>query len=176
MRNPLVLAVALVLLALAAPVQAQETPAPAQETPAPTNPAFEEMKTLVGEWQATVGGEQIRNSFRLVGGGTVLMHVETIPGDSDVVTMFYPVGGEVRADHYCAYRNQPRFTAKPSADLSVIRFEFREITNLSAPSAVYMHGTDWRFPDSDHLVQEWHGFKDGKEKGIIRLEFKRLKP
>lgn len=154
----------------------QTKPASGKTEPAanPPNIAFEKMKTLVGDWERVNGKIQLKNSFRLIGDGSALLHIETPEGEQEIVTIFYPVGPDVYADHYCYLKNQPRFVAKPSADPSVIKFEFRGITNLHAQTGdEHMHGTTWRLIDNNHLVQEWHLWKDGKQAKLVRLEFVR---
>ncbi len=104
------------------------------------------------------------------------MHLEKPEGRQEIITIFYPVGSELRGDHYCFMKNQPRYVALPSSDPNVIAFELRDITSLSAsPGGAHMHATTWRFIDADHLTQEWHVYANGKEARVNRLEFTRVK-
>lgn len=142
---------------------------------APKNAAFEKMKTLVGDWESKrPNGSILRNSFRIFGEGSALLHLEQPQGRQDVMTIFYPVGEELRGDHYCFMGNQPRYVAAPSSDPNVIAFEFRDITNASLEQP-HMHSSTWRFVDVDHLTQEWHVYINGKEARVNRLEFTRVK-
>ncbi len=167
--KPLLLA-ALFIVAGASGVFAQEP-----SKPAPTNPAFERMKTLVGVWERTNGEGRMLNTFRIFGEDCAILHVESFPGsnDQDIISVIYPVGAELRMDHYCYLRNQPRFVAKPQTDPNVIEFQMRDITNLAA-HAEHMNATTWRLTDADHLTQEWHRMKDGKDT-LVKLEFVRKK-
>ncbi len=141
---------------------------------APTNPAFEKMKTLVGVWERTNGKDRMLNTFHVFGEDSALLHVESFPdGGQDIISVIYPAGAELRMDHYCYLRNQPRFVAKPQTDPNVIEFEMRDITNLAA-HAEHMNATTWRFIDNNHLTQEWHRAQDGKEV-LVKLEFVRKK-
>lgn len=141
------------------------------------NAAFEKMKTLVGEWELTLPtGARMVNTFHVIGTGSAVLQVESRPDREDVVTVFYPVGAELRADHYCFLKNQPRFAASPGPDPNVISFEMRDITNLdSSPGGRHMHATTWRFIDASHLTQEWHLYENGREARVTRLEFTRAK-
>jgi len=141
------------------------------------NAAFEKMKTLVGDWvYVRPNGTRLLNTFRIFGEGSALLHLEKPEGRQEVITIFYPVGAELRGDHYCFMKNQPRYVAIPSSDPDVITFELRDITNLSAsPDEAHMHSTTWQFIDADHLTQEWHVFRNGKEARVNRLEFTRVK-
>lgn len=164
-------------------VRAQNVPAALQGSPATTahspteNAAFEKMKSLVGEWEyKRPNGSRLLNIFRIFGNGSALLHLEQSEGRQDVITIFYAVGSELRGDHYCFMKNQPRFVAVSSEDPNIITFELREITNLSAsPEEAHMHSTTWRFIDTDHLTQEWHMFRNGQEVRVNRLEFTRIK-
>jgi len=173
MRLTHVLALIFVLAGSSASAQT----APTVGAPAAPNAAFEKMKTLVGDWESKrPNGSVLRNSFRIFGEGSALLHLEKPEGRQEVITIFYPVGNELRADHYCFMKNQPRYVAKPSSDPNVIEFEFRDITNPHAsPRDAHMHATTWRFVDADHMVQEWHVWADGKEVKVNKLEFTRVK-
>ncbi len=146
--------------------------AQAPTQPAPNNALFEKMKMLVGVWEATYKNAPITNTFRVFGEDSAILHIESSPGDQDIVSVIYPVGAELRVDHYCYLRNQPRFVAKPQKDPNVIEFELRSITNLAFPGSAHMHATVWRFIDANHLTQEWHRMQDGKDT-VVRLEFVR---
>lgn len=175
--------VVLCLLTVLCTVRGQSEPAASQVKSSRVNQAdvanaaFEKMKTLVGEWQLTLPtGARMVNTFRVIGNGSAILQVESRPDRGDVVTVFYPVGADLRADHYCFLRNQPRFVARPGPDPNVIAFEIRDITNLaSSPEGRHMHATTWHFIDARHLTQEWHLYENGKEARVSRLEFTRAK-
>lgn len=168
------IALALLVVFLATGCFAQPRPKSARR-PNRTNPAFEKMKTLVGEWTATYDGAPMTNTFLLIANGSALLHVES-GGEQEVVTVFYPVGAQLRADHYCYLKNQPRFVARPSSDPNVISFAMTGISNIHAsPKNGHMHSSTWRFIDPDHLIQEWHYYENGKEAKLFRLEFTRVK-
>jgi hypothetical protein len=179
----LILGMAVCLTVASCSAQRQPVPAVKQgdalvteQTPG-ENAAFEKMKTLVGEWECQRPNQpRLLNTFRIFGEGSALLHLEKPEGRQERITIFYPVGAELRADHYCFMKNQPRFVARPSSDPTVITFELRGITNLSAsPQEGHMHATTWRFVDADHLTQEWHVYENGKEVRVSRLEFTRLR-
>jgi hypothetical protein len=132
------------------------------------NAQFEKMKTLVGDWEYKgPDGDRMVDTFRIFGEGSAILHLEKTAGRQDVITIFYPVGAELRGDHYCFMKNQPRYVASPSSDPSVITFKFRDITNLSASSQEgQMHSTTWRFVDADHLMQEWHLWENGRSASL----------
>ena len=137
---------------------------------------FEKIKLLAGEWEAPYDGKIMRGIFRVIGNGTAVLHTESWDGITDgAVTVIYPVGNELRADHYCDLENQPRYVATYSEDPNSISFKLKEVTNLSSPQAEYFHGVTWRFIDANHHIQDWEWFKDGKQKEMLRMEFTRTK-
>ncbi len=150
----------------------------ASHSPAATVAAFEKIKGLEGEWEAPLKGKQegkvMVNTFHVIGEGSAVVHGEWLDGKQLTTTIFYLVGPELRADHYCDLQNQPRFVVKPSADDSVLTFEIREITNLDAHPR-HFHSTAWHFLDATPLTQDWQIAENGKEPKMVRMEFTRKK-
>lgn len=137
---------------------------------------FARIKSLAGEWQAPLdeGGSMV-NIFRPFAYGTKVLAEEWENGKHITSTVFYMVGNQLHADHYCDYRNEPRYTLQSAAnDPRTIEFQFREATNLDA-FPVHFHSTTWRLVDSNHLVQVWYTEGDKKPVAPIRLAFTRTK-
>ena len=104
--------------------------------------------------------------------GTAILAEEWVGGQQITSTVFYMVGPELRADHYCDYLNQPRYVATPSADPAVVELEFREATNLDTHPR-HFHSTTWHLVDATHLTQDWNAEGGPKGKGTVHLEFVR---
>jgi len=152
------------------PVKAGEL---ADKTAQPGQVAFEAIKRLVGKWQAPMAGNKTMvDTFQPFAFGSAILAEEWLDGEQITSTVFYMVGSELRADHYCDYLNQPRYVAKASADPSIINFEFREATNLDAHPA-HFHGTRWHLTDATHMTQEWDVEGSKKGKSTIALNFVR---
>ena len=138
--------------------------------------AFEKLKSLEGDWAAPLTGKQVGktmvNTFHVIGEGSAVVHSEWLDGKQLTTTVFYLVGSDLRADHFCDYQNQPRYIGRPSADASVITFELRDITNLEAHPR-HFHSTTWHFLDATHLTQDWQIVEAGKEPKMVRMEFTR---
>jgi hypothetical protein len=65
-------------------------------------------------------------------------------------------GPQLRADHFCDYRNEPHYAVEASpADPDILNFEFRYATNLDS-HPVHFHSTTWKIQDKDHLIQDWY--------------------
>ena len=103
---------------------------------------------------------------------TAVLGEEWLNGKQITSTIFYVVNGELRADHYCDYKNQPRYTAVPALDPNVLDFEFREATNLDT-HPIHFHYTRWQVVDADHLVQDWYILGGKKPVSLAHMEFTR---
>lgn len=146
----------LILLTLAATMVAAARP---QDQKAPENSAFDQLKTLAGDWTATTveAGKEMTApvTFRLASGGSVLMS-DLAPGmPHEMITMFHRDGGDLLATHYCLTGNQPRMRAVASADPNVVAFELKDITNLPAPAAPHMVGVKFTLLDANHHTEDW---------------------
>lgn len=146
------------------------TPAEAQTTPGGV--AFEKIRGLVGEWHAPEGPDVMINIFRPMAFGSAILHEEWKKGEQLTATVFYLVGSELRADHFCDFKNQLRYVVKPSADSSALLFELRDATNLDVQPR-HFHSTIWRFVDATHHTQDWHMTGGDKPPRVAHLEFTR---
>lgn len=133
--------------------------------PANTNPQFDQMKTLDGDWEGTMveAGQTYpaRTSFRLVSDKSVLMNTLGAGSPHEMITMFHMDGNELMATHYCAAHNQPRFRAVSSSDLKTVDFDFKDATNVPA-GAGHMNHIRFIFVDPDHHIEEWSTIDNGK--------------
>ena len=142
-----------------------------------TNPAWEKMKSLVGEWEGTMAhGDMnmpVKVSYSLVSGGTSLMERMDAPDHSEMITMYYPDGSRVLMTHYCSEGNQPRMKATALAG-DTLAFDFVDATNVASPEAEHMRKLVVKFQDPDHFTQEWTHRKAGKEEtGVFKYARKK---
>jgi hypothetical protein len=144
----------------------------AEPSPQPTvgDQLFEKVMSLIGTWDAPLGEKVMTDTFKPFAFGTAVLGEEWLDGVQITSTIFYVVNGELRADHYCDYKNQPRYTAVPSVDANVLDFQFREATNLDT-HPVHFHGTQWHLVDATHLVQDWFVMGGKKPVSLAHLEF-----
>jgi hypothetical protein len=137
--------------------------------------AFRRLQGLAGEWQAPLPkGEVMTNIFRSIAFGTALLHEEWKNGEPLTATVFYVVGSELRADHFCDMGNQLRYVAARSADSGTLHFALREAFNLDT-HPMHFRSTTWQFIDSQHHVQDWESVRPGHEPRVVRLQFTRTK-
>ena len=135
--------------------------------------AFARMRSLVGEWHAPLpNDETMVDIFRPIAFGTALLHEEWKNGEQLTATVFYVVGSELRADHYCDMGNQLHYVNE-SSDPQVLRWVLKDANNLDTHPQ-HFHSTTWRYGDAEHHVQEWEAMSPGKPSKTIRMDFTRV--
>lgn len=136
---------------------------------------FERLKQLVGEWEAPLSNNEVMTDiFRPMGSGSAILHEEWKNGEQLTATVFYVVGEELHADHFCDLGNQLRYVAKPSSDANVLALELRDSANLDTHPR-HFHSTTWHFIDASHHTQDWEIVSPGKDPKVVHLEFTRKK-
>jgi hypothetical protein len=133
---------------------------------------FAKVRSLIGTWDAPMGNGVMTDVFKSFAFDTAILGEEWLNGKQITSTIFYVVNGELRADHYCDYKNQPRYTAVPAPDPNVLDFEFRDATNLDT-YPVHFHYTRWQLVDDQHLVQDWFIMGGKKPVSQAHLQFTR---
>jgi hypothetical protein len=131
---------------------------------------FDQLRGLVGTWDAPMGDGVMTDIFKPFAFGTAILGEEWLDGKQITSTVFYVVNGELRADHYCDYLNQPRYTAVPSLEPGVLDFQFRDATNLDLHPK-HFHGTKWKIVDATHLIQDWFVMGGNKPVSLAHMEF-----
>jgi hypothetical protein len=132
-------------LCLAAPLCAAETA---------SNPGWEKLKTLVGEWDGTEDGKPFHVSYRLVSSGTALMETMTGSDAMEMITVYHPDGGSILMTHYCSMGNQPRMRATKLAG-NKLTFHYLDAANVKGADDPRMSGLTLTFTDVDHLGADW---------------------
>ena len=131
---------------------------------------LERVRGLQGTWDAQTSMGVITDIFQPFAYDTAVLGEELLNGKQITSTVFYVVNGELRADHYCDYLNQPRYTAVPSVDPDLLDFQFREATNLDT-HPLHFHGTQWKLVDASHMIQDWLVLGGKKPVSVTHMEF-----
>jgi hypothetical protein len=139
-------------------------------TPSVGQALFDKLRGLAGTWDAPLGTGVMTDIFKPFAFDTAILGEEWLNGKQITSTVFYVVNGELRADHYCDYLNQPRYTAVPSLDPDVLDFQFRDATNLDTHPK-HFHGAKWKIVDSTHLVQDWFVMGGKDPVSLAHMEF-----
>ena len=141
----------------------------AAATPPAVNPAWDKLKTLVGDWKGSYAGAdapgmgEVRLSYKLVSGGKSLMETMDSGHDVNMITIYHLDGNRILATHYCSAGNQPRMAASGlSPDGKTLTFRFVDATNVGPDSEV-MQGLVVTFEGPDRLAQAWTSRANGKD-------------
>lgn len=129
--------------------------------------AFEQLKALVGHWEAQPAGENKATlDLELTSGGTALIerfHMVESGKPVEMITLYYLDGEQLMLTHYCMAGNQPTMVATYTPETKTLNFEFAGITNLKSPDAGHMHHAVYTFVDNDHFKTAWTFRKDQKD-------------
>ncbi|HEY7402089.1 MAG TPA: hypothetical protein VIB39_01090 [Candidatus Angelobacter sp.] len=135
--------------------------------------AFDNLKSLAGEWQAKdPTGKMQTITWKVVSGGSVIM--ESMQEES-MVTMYHVDKDHLMLTHYCSAHNQPRMQAQVSDDGKTITFNFLDATNLNSPADPHMHKMVLTIVDKDHFNEQWFFSVNGKASDHGVFEFARKK-
>ena len=132
---------------------------------APSSPAFDKMKSLVGNWKANVPGMgDIDATYSMYSDGGALLEELKMPGEMSMITVYYPTSNGVAMTHYCSDHNQPHMVAKGGAER--VTFKAVSVDNLASKDAAHMKAVDFAFKDSDHFTATWTHTGEGKDSPV----------
>jgi hypothetical protein len=126
-------------------------------------PAFDQLKTLVGEWEGVNSGRPVKVTYTLVANGTALMERLQPADEPDMITMYSADGDHVVVTHYCSGGNQPQMVAQATTGKAEkLSFTLVRVTGLKTPDDDHMVGLVLTLSDKDHLTQQWKYQSKGK--------------
>jgi hypothetical protein len=133
-----------------------------------SNPSFDAVKSLAGDWKGTgPDGKPFTVSYQVISGGTVVMERQN---EEQMVTMYYLDGNDLMLTHYCMANNQPRMKASAMNGKN-LEFQFVDASNLADPGAGHMHGLILTIDDPNHIQEDWKWSAMGKmESHPFKLE------
>jgi hypothetical protein len=139
-------------------VSAQTHPA------APSSAAFDQFKSLVGEWEGKdSGGTKMNATYESIVGGSVIMERLQPEGETGMVTMYTLDGDRIVVTHFCSVGNQPMMQTAPlSAATGKYDFVFLRVSGMKSPDELHMVGLTVTMPDKDHFSQVWTNVNQGK--------------
>jgi hypothetical protein len=139
-----------------------------------SQPEFDQIKSLAGNWQGKGPEGPVHISYTLVSGGTAVMESSAMHSEGAMITMYFLDGDRLMMTHYCTANNQPRMRADGSSGASAIKFSFVDATNLAGPDAGHMHAHSIVWKDADHVTQTWTWREKGQEH-VATFELQREK-
>jgi len=150
-----------------APAAKSPDSAEIKHAPAPSSPEWQQLRSLVGQWQGSAeeDGQKHESTLeiRMTGGGSAIMHWMAQGTPYEMITMFHPDGpGAIIATHYCAAHNQPRLQMVSAPASNQLAFRFKDGTNIG-PGDGHMVGLVITFIDANHHDEAWSYEDHGKE-------------
>jgi len=132
--------------------------------PARSTPAFDQLKSLAGEWQGTTTQDsKVQLTYQVVSNGSVLMERLQSAGESEMITMYSLDGDHIVVTHYCSAGNQPTMqTPAGTAATGRYDFSFVRVSGTKTPDEGHMVSLSVTIPDKDHLTQVWTFDDHGK--------------
>ncbi|HET7105711.1 MAG TPA: hypothetical protein VFI38_02805 [Candidatus Acidoferrum sp.] len=151
---------ALVVCALAVAFAVPQEMHPA----ARTTPAFDQLKSLVGQWEgSTPDGRKGNATYELISNGSVVMERLHPANEPEMVTMYSLDGDRILVTHYCSAGNQPTMQTAPSpAANGKLDFTFLRLAGAKSPDEGHMLSLSVSMPDKNHLNQVWTFDEHGK--------------
>lgn len=134
-----------------------------------SHPLLDQLKPLVGTWEASFGGEKYRTIYSIGANDSTIVE-ELMPDTVKMLNVIHADGEALMMTHYCAAYNQPRYRATEIKDNRMV-FSFVDGTNIGE---TFMAGVTLTMKDPDHLTQEWI-HRTGEKDEVVRFEFTRVK-
>lgn len=120
----------------------------------PSAAAFETMKSLVGTWRrADDPNSSLRIHFSLTAGGTVVMESWTRNDQPHSLTVYHRDQDSLIATHYCPQGNQPRLVLTAEAKADVLRFAFRDASDLQADRETHLYSMTFDASNDQRLIR-----------------------
>ncbi len=166
-----ILGLMVLCLSLCAFAAAQEMHPPARSTP-----AFDQLKSLAGEWEGTnTEGAKGSVTYQVVSNGSALMERLRSPEGSEMITMYTLDGDRILVTHYCSAGNQPTMQT-PMANVATGKYDFSflRVSGTKSPDEGHMVSLSVTIPDKDHLKQVWT-FDDHGKSMVETLTYTRKK-
>lgn len=125
--------------------------------------AFDQLKTLVGEWEGKTASGPVKITYTLVSGGTALMERIQPANEAEMITMYSADGDRIVVTHYCSEGNQPSMKTETLKGIAnKYSFSLVSVSGLKSPDAGHMTGLVLTLIDKDHLKQEWTYWNKGR--------------
>jgi hypothetical protein len=144
--------------------------------PARSTPAFDQLKSLSGNWEGKESsGKAVKVTYKVVSNGSVVMEHLQPATESEMITMYTLDGDRILVTHYCAAGNQPTMQSAPSpAANGKYDFSLLRVSGTKTPDEGHMAALSISIPDKDHLIQTWT-FDDHGKAMIDTFSYTRVK-
>jgi len=131
--------------------------------------AFEQLRSLAGDWEGKdTGGSVVRSNFRVVAGNTAVLETLRHADMEEMLTLYSVDGDSIALQHYCPTNNQPRMRATPAAGkVPQLVFVFQGAGNLPDSGTGHQHKLVIEFEDRTHITERWTWRAKGKDTLLV---------
>lgn len=142
---------------------------------ASSNPQFDKLKSLAGDWTMTHDGQEVTINFRVSSAGSTVIETDMPGTPHEMLTVYYVDGKDLVLTHYCGAQNQPHMKATAGKDANQVAFAFAGGSNIDVKKDGHMHDHSMTLVDGDNLKSEWSYWEGGKQKSVEVFDLKRKK-
>jgi len=118
----------------------------------PAEVAFEQLKTLVGNWRAVDPNSSTSIEVKLIANGSALVETWTMSPAKQSMTVYTLDGNRLLATHYCPQGNAPRLVFTNTDTSGAHHFDFFDGTNIQNPDGFHEHAF-WIRKDSSGTIK-----------------------
>jgi hypothetical protein len=131
---------------------------------AKSNPAFDQLKSLAGNWEGQdSSGSSGKVTYKVVSNGSAVMETLQPSNEPEMITMYTVDDDRIVVTHYCSAGNQPTMQTQPSpAANGKLDFSFVRLAGAKSSDEGHMVALSVSIPDKDHLTQTWTFLENGK--------------
>jgi hypothetical protein len=152
------------VLAVACLISTGDAAAPDSKDQSNAALAFDKLKSLVGQWEATTDKGRVTTTYELVAGGSAIVERTKMPGEGEMETVYHLDGNRLVLTHYCVAGNHPTMQAETFNPASnELRFRFVSASNLASANAGHMHDAVFKLAGPDQFSADWTWYENGKE-------------
>jgi hypothetical protein len=136
--------------------------------------AFEQIKSLDGQWSFKGAQMQGTMVFKTTSNGSVVREIMFPGTDHEMTNMYHLDGPSIVMTHYCAMGNQPHMRST-GTNPKQIEFHLDSVSNLTKADGSYMGEMTLAIKDKDHITETWTDTDKGKKGTPHTMELTRVK-
>jgi len=140
--------------------------------------AFERMKQLAGDWEASMQmGQQttkMKASYKLTSGGSVLIETSHEGASHEMVSIYHDDKNKnLVMTHYCTEHNQPKLVLT-GMDNNHLMMDLSSDSDIDTAHELHIRSVSFQFDGGDKMTQTWTSYKEGKKNMVVKMEFTRV--
>ena len=141
--------------------------------------AFERMKQLAGNWEATMdmgkGPQTVKASYKLTSAGSALIETVFEGAPHEMVSVYHDnKNGKLTMTHYWAEHNQPKLVLA-GMNNNTLTMDLASDSDVDVAKEMHIHSIAIQFEGADKMTQLWTSFAGGKKAMVVTMVFNRVK-